>query len=282
MVEGAANFALYDMLKGNFYKFSMEGSIEELRRCLLEGGLIFETRGIVPNKIMNVNIRNLQEKLSVRQFQIRLNGRGEDTCWNRVKKNVNSHYMTTETLDKIIAGLEFIPVDKIRIEAEVKDSDKIEQIIDGISCNKIQLNIDGLSAKELKKFEAKCHKRSITLEPVKIRDLHKYKLEIFNFFYSKYFNPCLGHQMAIDTRGEIKACLWLDEIIGNIHSDNLKDLIISGKFDKYWEISMEKIETCKDCEMRFICDDCRVFTLERAGNLFAKPGHCNYDPYSGE
>lgn len=282
MVEGVANFALYDMLKGNFYKFSMEGSIEELRKCLLEEGLIFETAGIVPNKIMNINIRTLQEKLSVKELQIRLNGGGEDNCWSRVKKQVNKQAMTRKTLDKIIAGCEFIPVDNIRIEAEVKDMDKIALIIDNISCNKIQLNIHGLTGEELKKLEEKCRNRGIALETGKKKDLQKYKLEIFNFFYSKYFNPCLGHQVAIDTRGEIKACLWLDEIIGNIGSDNLKDLIISGKFDKYWEISMEKIETCKECEMRFTCDDCRVHTLNKTGNLYAKPGHCHYDPYTGE
>ena len=282
MVEGVSNFALYDMLKGNLYKFSMEGSIEELRRSLLAEGLIFETGGIVPNKIMNINIRNLQEKLSIRELQIRLNGRGEDTCWNKVKKKVKKQSMTREIVDKIIAGCEFIPVDKIRIDAEDGDWDKIEQIIDGIKCNRIQTNIHGLTGEEFQNLEGKCHKKGITLEAVGKKDLQKYKLEIFNFFYSKYFNPCLGHQVALDTRGEIKACLWLDEIIGNIDSDNLKDLIISGKFDKYWEISMEKIETCKECEMRFNCDDCRVLTLNKTGNLYAKPGHCHYDPYSGE
>jgi radical SAM protein with 4Fe4S-binding SPASM domain len=282
MVEGAVNFTLYDMLRGNFYKFSMEGSIEELRRCLLEEGLIFETGGIVPNKIMNVNIRNVQETIHIRELQIRLNGRGEDNCRDKVKKKINKQYMTRETLDKLKPGFEFTPVDKIRIEAEDKEWDKIEQIINGISCNKIQLNIDGLTRGELKNLEEKCQIRGITLEPGKRKDLQKYKLEIFNFFYSKHFNPCLGHQVAIDTNGEIKACLWLDDIIGNIHGDNPKDLIIAGKFDKYWEIAMEKIETCKDCEMRFTCDDCRVLTLKKTGNLYAKPGHCHYDPYTGE
>ena len=35
-VEGAVNFALYDMLNGKYYQFSPYGSIEELRKILFE------------------------------------------------------------------------------------------------------------------------------------------------------------------------------------------------------------------------------------------------------
>jgi radical SAM protein with 4Fe4S-binding SPASM domain len=113
----------------------------------------------------------------------------------------------------------------------------------------------------------------------KIKDL---KVEIFNFFYSKYYNPCLGHQVAIDTGGEIKCCLWSEEVLGNIGTDDLKDMIIRGVFDKYWEYTKSKIESCKDCELRVACDDCRIFALQHTGKLEAKPPYCAYDPYTGE
>jgi radical SAM protein with 4Fe4S-binding SPASM domain len=92
----------------------------------------------------------------------------------------------------------------------------------------------------------------------------------------------LGHQVAIDTKGEIKCCLWSDDVLGNIYVDDLKDLIIRGRFDKYWEIGKDEINTCKDCELRYACDDCRIFVLKYCGQLKEKPGYCRYNPYIGE
>ena len=282
MVEGVENFVLFDMMKGNFYNFSLEGSVEELRKCLLEEELIFETKGIVPNKIMSINMRNVQSKLHIRELQIRLNGGGEETCWNRVINNAPKQYMKNGILSEIITACEYIPVAKIKIEAQDKDDDKIEQIIKGIKCNIIELKGENnVHGENLERFKSQCEERGIELALSKRKNLEKIKVEIFNFFYSKYYNPCLGHQVAIDTNGDIKPCLWFRERIGNISRDNLKDLIIAGKFDKYWEITKSKIETCKDCELRFNCDDCRVFTIKETGDLYSKSAHCNYDPYTG-
>ncbi|MCP5104971.1 MAG: SPASM domain-containing protein, partial [bacterium] len=114
------------------------------------------------------------------------------------------------------------------------------------------------------------------------KDPKKLDVKLSQFFYSKYYNPCLGHQVAVDTHGRIKPCLWFDKILGNVRKDDLKDMIIAGIFDPYWESAKHKIETCKECELRFACDDCRVFALKKGGGLEAKPSYCEYDPYTGE
>jgi MoaA/NifB/PqqE/SkfB family radical SAM enzyme len=45
-------------------------------------------------------------------------------------------------------------------------------------------------------------------------------------------------------------------------------------------LNKDKVEVCRDCELRYACYDCRPDTL--GGGITAKPWYCTYDPYSGE
>ncbi len=281
-VEGAVNFALYDMLNGKFFQISPDGSVEELRETLLKEGLIFETSGIVPNKIMRSDMWDIQNNLHIRVLQIRLNGRREDYCWSRQKKNGDRIFISDRCLDQLIEKCRYIPVNIIRIEAEQEDAYKIEKILREFNCKKVEIYIETcLKPDRLEYFKRLSDgKEIVNLEDAR-KKMKELKVEIFNFFYSKFFNPCLGHQVAVDTNGEIKCCLWSEEILGNIETDDLKDLIIRGVFDKYWELSKTRIEGCKDCELRVACDDCRVFAMKSSGKTDIKPPYCEYDPYTG-
>lgn len=212
-----------------------------------------------------------------------MNGKGEDNCWKRKKKNGVTKNIKPKTLEQLQRKCQHIPIKTIRIEAEEEHRESIEIVLRNYDCQNFELYIEkGISQKRIEEYEAISNgKKIIVVEDngKKIRDL---QVGIYNFFYTRYFNPCLGHQIAIDTEGEIKCCLWSDEILGNIENDNLKDMIIQGKFDQYWEFSKCKIEVCKDCEMRHACDDCRVYALKQSGRMEAKPAYCDYDPYTGE
>lgn len=280
-VNGAINFALYDMLNGKFYQFSPKGTIDELRKILLEKGHIIETSGIVPNKFPGDEMRRVQYFLHIRNLQIRLNGRGEDNCWNRKKKNEEKRYIKSEIVEYLRKKCQYIPIDTIRVESEEEDNRLIEIILKGFECRVVELHIENsISQEKLEMYKQKSNGKSIRLindGKKKIMDL---KAEIFRFFYTDYFNPCLGHKVAIDTGGEIKSCLWSEKTHGNIKTDDLKDMIIRGKFDSYWEFTKSKIEICKDCELRYACDDCRVYALNQSGRENAKPAYCDYDPYT--
>ncbi len=108
------------------------------------------------------------------------------------------------------------------------------------------------------------------------------EVNIFNFYYSRNHNPCLGHKVAIDTGGEIKPCLWADDSLGILGKNSLKDLVGSRAFDKYWRLTKNDIEECKDCELRAACRDCRVAAGISSGAINEKPPYCSYNPYSGE
>jgi radical SAM protein with 4Fe4S-binding SPASM domain len=279
-VEGAVNFALYDMLNGKFYQFSTDGSLEELRKILFEKKLIFKTNGIVPNKFPGEEMRRVHQNLHIKDLQIRLNGRGEDNCWNRQKKNGIKKSIKSEIVEQLQKKCQYIPLEIIRIEAEEEDMYLIERIITGFKCRVVELHIENIiSQYKFEEYEKKSNGKKIIVIKDGRKKIKNLKTEIFKFFYTKYFNPCLGHKVAIDTDGEIKCCLWSDDILGNIETDDLKDMIIRGIFDFYWEFTKNKIEICKDCELRYICDECRVYALKKTGCINAKPDYCDYDPY---
>ena len=72
-----------------------------------------------------------------------------------------------------------------------------------------------------------------------------------------------------------------DEPGGNVREQPLRE-IVRGGLRKYWELSLDDIEVCRDCEYRYACPDCRPITVGPTGRLTAKSAHCSYDPYRGE
>jgi len=74
------------------------------------------------------------------------------------------------------------------------------------------------------------------LELSQAKDLQNTQWKFLIFFTGNILIPA-GSSGGNRYRCEIKACLWQEEVIGNIGKDNIKDLIIAGKFDKYWELT---------------------------------------------
>lgn len=97
------------------------------------------------------------------------------------------------------------------------------------------------------------------------------------------FNTCLNRKISIDVDGNIKNCPSMNEHFGNISNTSLREVILNKDFKKYWNVSKNSIEVCKDCEFRHVCTDCRAYT-ERThfeGEMdLSKPLKCGYNPYS--
>ncbi len=101
----------------------------------------------------------------------------------------------------------------------------------------------------------------------------------FYFFNCKY-NHCWGRSLAIDADGNVKPCLWSEIKVGNIKKDSFDR--IKGKLDYYWKLTKDKIEICKDCELKYVCSDCRVYSEKQNGSILSKTLFCDYNPSSGE
>ena len=113
-------------------------------------------------------------------------------------------------------------------------------------------------------------------------------LNLNKYFYNEslHHNSCLHKKIAIDIDGNIKNCPSMPQSFGNIKDTTLEEALAHKDFKKYWNVTKDQIEVCKDCEFRYICTDCRAYT-ERShtnddGLDISKPLKCGYDPYTGQ
>ncbi|WP_343687880.1 grasp-with-spasm system SPASM domain peptide maturase [Chryseobacterium gleum] len=127
-------------------------------------------------------------------------------------------------------------------------------------------------------------------DDLKISACGKVELKYFNTNIPKVIeainhNSCLYKKMGIDKNGNLKNCPLMNESFGNINSQNLEETINQPGFKKYWNLTKDYIETCKDCEFRYVCTDCRAYTenaeKNKEGLNISKPLKCGYNPYTG-
>ncbi|MGE0568121.1 MAG: grasp-with-spasm system SPASM domain peptide maturase [Bacteroidia bacterium] len=97
---------------------------------------------------------------------------------------------------------------------------------------------------------------------------------------SQNFNSCLNRKISIDKFGAVKNCPSMKFGYGKIENVDIEKLVQKKGFKKYWNINKDKVSICKDCEFRYICMDCRAYTVDE-NDLYSKPKKCNYDPYKG-
>lgn len=128
-------------------------------------------------------------------------------------------------------------------------------------------------------------------EEVKINSCGKVDLKYFNTNLPKVLeainhNSCLHKKISIDSRGSIRNCPSMPQRFGNIKDTTLEEALSHPDFKKYWNLTKDSIEVCKDCEFRYICTDCRAYTERTHTNAegldTSKPLKCGYNPYTGE
>ena len=101
------------------------------------------------------------------------------------------------------------------------------------------------------------------------------------FTESHHHNSCLNRKISIDIDGNIKNCPSMSQSFGNIKDTTLQEALNHPDFKKYWNITKDQIEVCKDCEFRYICTDCRAY-IENPEDMYSKPLKCGYNPYTAE
>lgn len=103
----------------------------------------------------------------------------------------------------------------------------------------------------------------------------------FRFYQlNRQYNSCWYRKIAVTYDLKIRPCIFSKIEIGNLLTDNLDDVI--QKAQEYWKINKDKIYTCKECELKYFCFDCREIALQVSGNLFASNPYCSYNPHTGE
>lgn len=117
-------------------------------------------------------------------------------------------------------------------------------------------------------------------------DLKNINLNRSFYLESQHHNSCLHKKIAVDMEGNIKNCPSMSQSYGNIKDTTLENALTDPEFKKYWNLTKDSIEVCKDCEFRYICTDCRAYTEQTNTNKdsldISKPLKCGYNPYTGE
>ena len=75
---------------------------------------------MVPFKT-KINVLKRGKELVLRKLQVRIDGCGEDNCWNRKKIGCTKKKMTIYTAEKIIENLQRIPIHQLKVQAETYD-----------------------------------------------------------------------------------------------------------------------------------------------------------------
>ena len=108
-----------------------------------------------------------------------------------------------------------------------------------------------------------------------------HKIGMDSFFKRKIGNPCWFHSATINFSGDVLPCIRAkNSKVGNVRIDSLKKLLIENALEEYWYLSKDRIKICKDCEFRYVCNDCRVIALSSKGGMFSRDILCKYDPYT--
>jgi SPASM domain peptide maturase of grasp-with-spasm system len=101
-------------------------------------------------------------------------------------------------------------------------------------------------------------------------------LELFS--EAQNYNTCLNKKLSIDVNGNIKNCNAMKESFGHYKKTDIKRLILEDKqYTKFWKINKNNIHTCKECEFKYVCVDCRANI--KNGDMLSKPSKCSYNPY---
>jgi len=109
----------------------------------------------------------------------------------------------------------------------------------------------------------------------------RFRVNRLAFTESCSFNNCLHKKISISCNGDIVNCPSFLQKFGNINkmdSADLLNVINNNDFKKYWFITKDLIDVCKDCEFRYMCTDCRCF-IKDTKNIYSQPINCTYNPY---
>jgi radical SAM protein with 4Fe4S-binding SPASM domain len=112
----------------------------------------------------------------------------------------------------------------------------------------------------------------------------KFKTSAIEFAAAMEQNSCLGRIIAITSTGDVLPCVFArHQVLGNIHTQNLKKIIKNDLTQQIWHTTKNHIDVCKDCEYRYACHDCRPLNYGVNGGDFLStpPARCTYNPYTG-
>ncbi len=199
---------------------------------------------------------------------------------------INDHAFNADDFLNFIAKLESTVVESIDLHISVKSflSADVKSTLEQIKSKSRQLRLVylyGNSSVELSQLEfcSVLNQSDVDRKCCGVVHQNYFSNNPWAYNLSRQENSCLSYKVSINNIGEIKNCPSTPEVYGNIANVNLVEATMQPDFKKYWKITKDDIQVCKDCEFRYICTDCRAY-VENPDDLYSKPLKCGYDPYT--
>ncbi len=121
---------------------------------------------------------------------------------------------------------------------------------------------------------------SASLLKKKLMDSKQFEKRILskNILSNMISHNCFSEKIYIDTDLNVYPCIMEKRFsYGNLMTNDLVSIINNNL--SFVNMNKDIIETCKDCEFRYACFDCRPDSTSE--NYLTKPWYCPYNPYAG-
>jgi radical SAM protein with 4Fe4S-binding SPASM domain len=106
------------------------------------------------------------------------------------------------------------------------------------------------------------------------------KISESGYHLSKIYNPCWGRKVAIHKDHTVSPCIYSKIVCGHMNHDDVN--IVLERLKQYWSLTKDRVERCRECELRYVCFDCREIAYRATGNISGPNPHCTYDPRTGK
>ncbi|WP_341899734.1 grasp-with-spasm system SPASM domain peptide maturase [Fluviicola taffensis] len=97
------------------------------------------------------------------------------------------------------------------------------------------------------------------------------------YIRNRNYNSCLAYKISVDKDGFICNCPSIEKKYEHVDSVTFSEVIDLREFREKWELTKDKLLVCSVCEFRWLCTDCRAFTVDDIEN--GKPSKCTYNPF---
>lgn len=96
------------------------------------------------------------------------------------------------------------------------------------------------------------------------------------FHRARRYNPCWWGQVAVSPTGIVYPCVFSRTLpIGDLREKTLT-WILEKAANSFWLINLDRVDKCKDCELRYACMDCRALCLNNGRGLYGSQPRCSY------
>jgi uncharacterized protein len=247
--KGCVNTAIVDLLKGN----------------------VFQVDNETMEKFENFKYEDIKDFIEIAKREGIIIDVAPDTWIPKIYQNDTLTSKIDQLSGEFFLYLEIEEGVDLNVVKEKFENFGISQIT-YFGAEKIECLFPGVEIKYSKKNFDNCLQLTLV-------DGNFCKTDEERYYLNKKYNSCWAHKIAITKDAKFKPCIYSSIILGDLMHIDVDTLINKAKTYRY--LTKDKVEKCKDCELKYVCFDCREISSRKDNNLYATNPYCQYDPYTG-